>query len=167
MGYGQELPPEPQQQPQLPYPDESDMWAGRTSNDHAAQIRAALFNPRIPKTKEDWENSQELFLSAVDMVARIPGYGSQLYLELTREMEDISDISTQQGRKKILETKMKKFIFKLRALVPKGDVPIAGVTGVTAMITTNSNIKQEVRMPQQQAPSSIFDGAAKLLGRGR
>ena len=167
MGYGQEMPMEQQQQPQIPYPDESDMWAGRRSNDTSAQIREALFGMKLPKTQADFEEWYPVLGLAIDLIARVPGYDSQIYAELNRDMEDLVDRANSQGRKKIVASKMQKFIFKIRSLVPKGDIPVAGVTGVTAMITTNSNVKQEVRMPQQQAPSSIFDGAARLLGRGK
>jgi hypothetical protein len=172
MGYGQEVQtqqqePEPREEQQYPYPDEGDMWAGRRSNDQSAQIREALFGMKLPKTQRDFEEWYPVLSLAIDLIARVPGYDSMIYAELNRDMEDLVDRANSQGRKKIVASKMQKFIFKIRSLVPKGDIPVAGVTGVTAMITTNSNIKQEVRMPQQHAPSSIFDGAAKLLGRGK
>lgn len=178
-GYGQEQVPQGQQQGQLSattqqdayYADDGgygyagDMWAGRKSTDQAAQVREALFGMKLP-SESDFEEWFPALSSAIDLVARIPGFDTAIYAELNRDMEDLVDRASSQGRRRIIASKMQKFIFKLRSLVPKGDVPVAGVTGVTAMITTNTNSKQEIRMPMQQAPGSIFDGASRWL-RGR
>jgi len=144
-------------------------YAGRSPNDQSAQVRAALFAIPLP-TEKNFEQWFPVLRSAIDIVARIPGYDTKVYNELTRDMEDLVDRANSQGRRKIVASKMQKFIFKLRALVPKGDVPIAGMTGVTAMITTNVNQKQfqEVRMPvQQNAPQSLFSGVKQYLNRGK
>lgn len=176
MGYGKELQTTtyeeheerqeapPQQQPPM---YEGDMWAGHKSTEPSAQIHEALFGMELPKTAEDFESWFNIFPYAIDLVARVPGFDAAMFGELNRDVEDLSDLARAEGFEKICASKMGKFIFKLRSLVPKGDVPIQGMTGITAMITTNSNLKQEVRMPQQQVSSSIFDGAARLLGRGK
>jgi len=49
---------------------------------------------------------------------------------------------------------MQEFLFLLRSYVAKGDVPLAGLTGVGAMITTHSQQKQEIRYPS--VPQSSF-----------
>lgn len=171
MGYGKELQTRPEEEreelpPQQPPTYEGDMWQGHKSMEPSAQIHEALFGMELPRTAEDFESWFNIFPYAIDLVARVPGFDSQMFGELNRDVEDLSDLARAQGFEKICASKMGKFIFKLRSLVPKGDVPIQGMTGITAMITTNSNLKQEVRMPQQQAPSSIFDGVGKLLKRG-
>jgi len=171
-GYG-EQPQQPQQQLQQPtvqeqYEEEylynGDQW-GKTKihGDQAAQVREALFGCDLP-SQDDFEKWFPALQSAIDLVARIPGFDTQIYAELNRDMEDLVDRANSQGRRRIIASKMQKFIFRLRSLVPKGDIPIAGVTGVTAMITTQSNQKNELRMPQQQAPTSIFGGVGKLIG---
>jgi hypothetical protein len=58
---------------------------------------------------------------------------------------------------------MEKFQFKLELLVSKGDVAMAGITGIGSMITQNVNQKQEIRMPQQPAAPSIFSGLTGML----
>jgi hypothetical protein len=172
MGYGNEIQTREQtveeQQPEPQAPTyEGDMWQGHKSMEPSAQIHEALFGMNLPKTAEDFESWFNIFPYAIDLVARIPGFDSQMFGELNRDVEDLSDLARAEGFEKICASKMGKFIFKLRALVPKGDIPIQGMTGITAMITTNSNLKQEVRMPQQQVSSSIFDGVGKMLGRGK
>lgn len=171
FGYNAITQPQPQEeeQPQPPtYPEnEQDMWMGARPGDQAAQIRAALFSMRLPKTSSDFEEWYPVLSLAIDLIARVPGYGTSIYAELNRDMEDLVDRANSQGRRKIVASKMQKFIFRIRSLVPKGDEAVIGVTGVTAMITTNSNVRQEVRMPVQQAPASIFDGVKKMLPGGR
>jgi len=144
-------------------------YSARAPSDEAAQVRAALFAIPIP-TEKNFEEWFPVLRAAIDIVARVPGYGTEIYNELNRDMEDIVDRANSQGRRKITASKMQKFIFKLRALVPKGDVPVAGVTGVTAMITRNTNQKmvQDVRMPVQSAPTqSLFSGVQQYLNRGK
>ena len=172
MGYGNEVQTTKQpEEEQLPAPQaptyEGDMWQGHKSTEPSAQIHEALFGMDLPKTAEDFESWFNIFPYAIDLVARVPGFDSQMFGELNRDVEDLSDLARAEGFQKICASKMGKFIFKLRSRVPKGDIPIAGMTGITAMITTNSNLKQEVRMPQQQVSSSIFDGVGKMLGRGK
>lgn len=173
MGYGEPAKPQgqipatteaPKEKEEEEYYYPGDQWHNKPSNDQAAQVREALFGCKLPD-ETDFQEWFPALASAIDLVARIPGFDTAIYAELNRDMEDLVDRSNSQGRRKIIASKMQKFIFKLRSLVPKGDVPIAGVTGVTAMITTQQNQKQEVRMQQQQAPSSIFGGLTNLVRR--
>ncbi len=177
MAYGDPEPtPEQQRAMQMQYqqdsmyPDEymypGDMWRGKPSGDQAAQVREALFGCTLPSEK-DFEEWFPTLQAAIDLVARVPGFDSSIYAELNRDMEDLVDRANSQGRRKIVASKMQKFIFKLRSLVPKGDVPLAGVTGVTAMITTTQNVKQDIRMPQQPAPSSFLGDVRNLLPGGK
>jgi hypothetical protein len=142
-------------------------FASRAPSDQAAQVRAALFAIPLP-TEKNFHDWFPVLRAAIDIVARVPGYDTKVYNELNRDMEDLVDRANSQGRRKIVASKMQKFIFKLRALVPKGDVPIAGMTGITAMITSNAYQKQvqEVRMPVQQAAGqSLFSGVKAYLNR--
>lgn len=142
-------------------------FAAKNPNDQAAQVRAALFAIPLP-TEKNFEEWFPVLRAAIDIVARVPGYDTKVFNELNRQMEDIVDRANSHGRRKIVASKMQKFIFKLRALVPKGDTTISGMTGVTAMITSNVNQRQvqEVRMPVQQAPpQSLFSGVKRYLER--
>ena len=170
MGFGEEDQPKTDEHETQVVKKENEIfnpYASRAPNDQAAQVRAALF--AIPHITEnnymDWFSTLRV---AIDIVARVPGYDTKIYNDLCRDLEDLTDRANSQGRRKIIASKMQKFIFKLRALVPKGDVPIAGLTGITALITTNVNQKQyqEVRMPiQATAPQSLFSGVKQYLGR--
>ena len=168
MNYGDV--PQVQEQQQVSNPAEDyvyqgDAWKNKVSNDQATQVREALFGCKLP-TEDDFEEWFPTLSIAIDLVARVPGYDSSIFFELNRDMEDLVDRANSQGRKKIIASKMQKFIFKLRSLVPKGDVSIPGLTGVGAMITTNNNSKQEIRMPQQP-PSPNFLGNIGNMIRGR
>lgn len=163
MAYG-DPPAQPQQgQGQLPqgqggqYPDDYyvpyDPYIGKQSNDQALQVREALYGCRMP-TADDYLEWLEILSIATDLVGRVPGFDSQIYGELNRDMEDLVDRANSQGRKRIIVSKMQKFVFKLRSLVPKGDIAIAGVTGITAMITSQSSQKQSITMAQPPQPKS-------------
>jgi hypothetical protein len=167
MGYGDVQPQRQAQQPQqgqLPeqayYPEDQyyypgDMWAGKASQDHALQVREAVYGAVLP-TEEDFDSWFNLFRILLDMIKRVPGYDQQIYAELNRDLEDIIDRANSQGRRQIVRSKIQKFYFKISSLVPKGDTPVQGVTGITAMITNQSSTKQEIRMPQQQSAPGLF-----------
>jgi hypothetical protein len=174
MAYGDPAPQQQrqgqqQQQPMIDdgrgYPDDGyyypgDMWQGKASQDHALQVREAVYGAVLP-AEDDFENWFQMFRILLDMIKRVPGYDSSVYAELNRDLEDLIDRSNSQGRKQIVRSKIQKFYFKISSLVPKGDTPIQGVTGITAMITNQSTSKQEIRMPQQQAASSFWPWGRK------
>ena len=169
-GYGEQPQAQPQGQyaednqlavqQQGQYPEEyyypGDTFRGMMPSDQAAQVRKAIFECALPQDDAEFGEWIPMLTAAVDLVARIPGIDHNVVNELNRRMEDIVDRSHSQGRKKIVASKMQKLIFRLRSYVPMGDTQIIGVTGVTAMITSNTNQKQEVRMPQQQTQSTSF-----------
>jgi hypothetical protein len=137
-----------------------DMWQGKPSQDHALQVREAVYGAPLPEA-EDFENWFQLFRILLDMIKRVPGYDSAIYSELNRDLEDIIDRANSQGRRQIVRSKIQKFYFKISSLVPKGDTPVQGVTGITAMITNQSTSKQEIRMPQQQKEVGFFPWSRK------
>jgi hypothetical protein len=175
MAYGDPAPQQQQQQQQQPMLDDGrgggqyqddgyyypgDMWQGKPSQDHALQVREAVYGAPLPEP-EDFENWFSLFKILLDMIKRVPGYDSSIYAELNRDLEDLIDRSNSQGRRQIVRSKIQKFYFKISSLVPKGDSPITGVTGITAMITNQQSSKQEIRMPQQQTQSSFWPWGKK------
>lgn len=135
----------------MDYMYQADTYRGAPPTDQAAQVRQAIFNFQLPADEDDWGKYIPLLETLVDMVAKIPGIDHNLVNDLNRRMEDIVDRAHSQGRKRIVRSKMQKLIFRLRSYVAQGDTPMLGMTGVTAMITTNQAVKQEVRMPQQPA----------------
>ena len=166
MAYGdpvRQQQPQQQQQPQLTddqyydspgyYP--GDMWAGKPSQDHALQVKEALYGLKMP-TADDYMDWVTILSIATEYVARIPGIDSTTQAELNRDLEDIIDRSNSQGRSRIVVSKMQKFIFKIRSLVSRSDTPTQGLSGIGSMITNQSTSKQEIRMPQQQAASSFW-----------
>jgi len=56
---------------------------------------------------------------------------------------------------------MQKLVFRLRSYVAMGDSQITGVTGITAMITTNQKQDQTIRMPQQPASPGFWPWGGK------
>lgn len=163
-GYGEPPDQPPQQimqqdQQYQEYPNDynypMDTFRGAMPTDQAAQVRIALFQLDALENAEfsEWES---MLRAVIEMVARIPGVDHNTINELNRDMEDIVDIAHSQGRRRIVASKLQKFVFKLRAYVSQGDTLITGPTGVTTMVTTNQNVKQDVRMPQQQVTQGFW-----------
>lgn len=166
-GYGE--PPEQQQvaqhgQQYQDYPNDyyypMDTFRGAMPSDQAAQVRIALFQLDALEDAEfsEWE---PMLRAVIEMVARIPGIDHNAINELNRDMEDIVDIAHAQGRRRIVASKLQKFVFKLRAYVSQGDTVVTGPTGVTTMVTTNQNVKQDVRYPQQPATQGFWPWSRK------
>lgn len=120
-------------------------------NDQAAQVRKAIFDVILPDEDADFELWIPMLVTAVDMVARIPGINQAVATDLNRRMEDIVELSHSGGMKRVVASKMQKLIFRLRSYVAVGDTPIPGMTGVSAMISSNVRQEQTIRMPQQPA----------------
>ena len=168
---GYEQPPQPRDQqqvaPQEPqgYPEDyiyqGDTFRGVAPSDQAAQIRKAIFECILPEADADFGEWIPMLVSAIDMVARIPGVDHTVINELNRRMEDIVDRSHSQGRRRIVASKMQKLVFRLRSYVAMGDSQITGVTGITAMITTNQKQEQTIRMPQQPASVGFWGNWGK------
>ena len=161
-GYGQQ-PQQQQNQPavqQQMYADDyggydyyGNTFKGMQPSDQAAQVRKAIFDCPLPEADSDFGEWIPMLAVAVDMVSRIPGVDHTVINELNLRMELIVDRAHSQGRRRSVAAKMQKLIFRLRSYVSMGDTPLAGMTGVTAMITTNVNQKQDIRMPQQNQPN--------------
>jgi hypothetical protein len=138
----------------------------RGSNDQAAQVRKAIFECDVPKTADEFEQWVPMLRVLIDTIPRVPGYDAQIWAELNRDFEDLVDRAHSQGRSKVVASKMQKFFFKVRSLVPKSDIQLPGLSGVGAMITTTTNQKQEIRMPQQPATQSFLSTLNPFSKRG-
>ena len=152
-----------QQQGYCMYPEDyqyyGDTFRGMQPNDQAAQIRKAIFDCPLPDEDSDFGQWIPMLTSAIDMVARIPGADKQMIRELNLRMEHIVDRAHSQGRKRQVAAKMQKLLFRLRSYVAIVEIPHVGMSGVGAMVTTNQNVKQDIRypqQPQQQAGSSFW-----------
>lgn len=143
--------------PQDDYYYQGDTFRGMMPNDQAAQVRMAIFNCPLPEADSDFGEWIPMLATAIDMVSRIPGVDHNIINELNLRMELIVDRAHSQGRRRSVAAKMQKLIFRLRSYVSMGDTPLSGMTGITAMITTNQKQDQTIRMPQQP-PSVGFWG---------
>jgi hypothetical protein len=173
MAYGDQPPQQPQGQGQQQqnqqlatqsqygaYPEDymyqGDTFRGMMPSDQAAQVRKAIFECALPDEDSDFGEWIPMLATAVDMVSRIPGVDHLTINELNLRMELIVDRAHSQGRRRSVAAKMQKLIFRLRSYVSQGDTPLAGMTGITAMITTNQKQDQTIRMPVQQVQQSSF-----------
>ena len=155
-------------QQQAGYTYHGDMWAGQRPNDQAAQVRQAIFEiDKMPKNAEEWQKWGLSVSAAIDAVARIPGIDSYDIEKINRKFKFLINRANSQGCKAIVESRMQEFLFLLRSYVSKGDVPLAGLTGIGAMITTHSQQKQEIRYPNQQQASFGLLDMIPFVGRRR
>lgn len=176
MGYGDPVQPQqPQQQGQLPpgqgydpyydgYQYPGDMWQGKPSADHALQTREALYTSVDALLDDDeafetWISQRRL---ALRRASRIPGVDTKTLHALMRRFKLIVVRAHSEGKSKILRSMVENLDFELELLVSKADMPMAGLSGIGSMITTSTNQKQEIRMPQQQSPPGLFAGLANL-----
>lgn len=168
-GYGEQPPQQQQQNQQVAtqqqqqlgvYPEDyqyqGDTFRGMMPSDQAAQVRKAIFECALPEEDSDFGEWIPMLATAVDMVSRIPGVDHTVINELNLRMELIVDRAHSQGRRRSVAAKMQKLIFRLRSYVSQGDTPLAGMTGITAMITTNQKQDQTIRMPVQQPQPQSF-----------
>jgi hypothetical protein len=157
-----------QDYPEPGYNYPGDMWANQRPNDQAAQVRQAIFEiEKMPSTDKEWQSWSLGVAAAIDAVARIPGIDSYDIDKLNRKFKFLINRANSQGCKAIVESRMQEFQFLLRSYVAKGDVPLPGLTGVGAMITTHTNQKQEIRYPTQpQAGFGLLD-MIPFVGRRR
>lgn len=154
------------QQQGYSYP--GDMWANQRPNDQAAQVRQAIFEiEKMPQNPDEWRQWQLTVAAAIDAVARIPGIDTYDIEKLNRKFKFLINRANSQGCRAIVESRMQEFLFMLRSYVAKGDVPLAGLTGVGAMITTHSQQKQEIRYPTQQQSSFGLIDMLPFVGRRR
>ena len=166
MAYGD--PPPQQGQPQLqeggqqyaddPYYYPGDMWAGKPSQDHALQVREAVYSEvdRLLENEtvfDTWVSSRRLMLARA---SRIPSIDTKTYNRLVRRYQYIVGRAHSEGKANILRTMCENFDFMLELLVSKGDVAMAGMTGTGAMITNQSSSKQTINMPQPQKTVSFW-----------
>jgi hypothetical protein len=165
MGYGEQQLPEQSQQQQQPQdygPDAydylGDTYKGKQSNDTALQVREAQYTS-IDKFHEDafvfenWASSRRLIMARA---SRIPGIDSKTFNRLSVMFKYIVNRAHSEGKTKVLRGMSEEFDFDLELLVSKGDVAMTGLTGIGAMVTNQSNSKQEIRMPVQQKPPGFF-----------
>jgi hypothetical protein len=170
MGFGEESEmPAQQEEPSVPDTQQydGDVYAYRQSSNSSLQAREAIYGFALPAVN-DFKSFERVYPAILQRLSRIPAIGEKEYSEIVRDAEDIIDRADSDCRRGITETQIKKFYLRISTLVSRADVPVTGMSGVTAIISNNSNSKQEIRMPQQQAPpSSMFDGVGRLLGRGK
>jgi len=140
-----------QQQGQYPedyyYP--GDTYRGMQPNDQAAQVRQALFSLEIPSVETDYGQWIPMFITLLDAAPRIPGIDGRDFRRLSRRFKDMVARAHSQGRKRVTAATCQEILFELRLLVSRCDTAAVGMSGVGAMITTNMNQKQDIRMPQQ------------------
>jgi hypothetical protein len=148
------------QNPNQMYPEDyiyqGDTFRGMMPSDQAAQVRKAIFDCPLPEEDSDFGEWIPMLATAVDMVSRIPGVDQQIIKELNLRMELIVDRAHSQGRRRPVAAKMQKLLFRMRSYVSQGDIPLAGLTGIGAMISTNQKQEQTIRMPQQQQQQTSF-----------
>ena len=143
------------------------IYKPQESNSLAEQIRKVIYEIERMDSKElsrDWcKVSQQL----AEMSARVPGITQEIANEWSRDIEDISDRASSQGRHGVVRTKILKFCFRIRSQISVAEKRMDGNSGISAMGLQSQNIKSDTRLtdtrPAQQP--SFLGGFAGLLGK--
>jgi hypothetical protein len=136
----------------------ANMQQGRVPGNFTAQMMDKLFSCGLPTEHSDFSAYEEMIRCCLNLLPRIPNYNAETYRNLIRDFEDLIDVAHSEGNERVCASDMCKMLINLRALVPRGDFELRGLTGVSAIITTRQDAKQEVRMPQQSEKSGGIFG---------
>ena len=122
---------------------------GRVPGNFNAQMMDKLFACGLPTEHSDFAEYEQMILCCINLLPRIPNYNLATFDNIIRNFEDLVDEAHSEGLERQTASDMTKMILYLRALVPRGDFPLQGLTGVSALITTNTKHDTTVKMPQQ------------------
>ena len=176
MGYGDEIPKELEPQTALELAVENarrknELMLERLPSHHdsAAQVRQVVYGVPVPEVSDD--NLEKMIQFCIESVSRIPSLSARDRRENLRDLEDIYDRFRSQGRRKIVVGKLVKWMYNHRSYISVGETTIAGMTGVSAIVTQSSEQRlksdQLVRSSMTQPPASLFAGMKELLNRNR
>ena len=130
-----------------------------------AQMMDKLFHCRLPDTKEEYDDFYSMISTVLAALPRIPNISEKEYTHQVRVWHDINEMSASEGVARIVASDIRQTLFELRLLVARGDVPLPGITGVSAIITTRQHQEQIVKMPQQ-SPEAAKGFLGFFRGRG-
>jgi hypothetical protein len=158
-----------------------------------AQQRAMMQTDPLYRSGMPPAYTREREIEAMDNIAALPKgemwtvdsfwriYGKQLgYLNLNSAMgkrfqqdyDVIVMLSCAQGMEKMVHSLITRLVFELQMTKSNGEIPQAGLTGVTKWFSTQNKSEQIVRMlptaPGQQTgkPVSTIDKIKRAFGRG-
>lgn len=123
-----------------------------------AQMMDKLFHCNLPKTKEEFDEYYNMLNIVMHALPRIPNINQFEYEDLRRDFEDLQDQSASEGLERVVAADSIKLLFRLRAAVSRGDVPLPGITGVSAIISSRQTQEMHVKMPQQEKQSKGIFG---------
>ena len=133
----------------------------KSPTNFTAQMMDKLFHCKLPKEKKDYDEFYEMLPTVIAALPRIPNISQLEYKRVVRIWHDIREMSASEGAERVVASDLIQLIFELRLLVARGDFPLPGLTGVSAIITTKQENKQEVRMPQVKEQGGGFFGFLK------
>jgi hypothetical protein len=125
---------------------------GRIPGTFTAQMMDKLFHCCLPKKKEEYDEYYIMMDAVFQAAPRIPNINHIEYSRLRRDWQDIREMAGSQGMERVVASMMQQHLYDMRLLVSRGDIPLPGLTGVSAIITTKQ--EQMLKMPQPKEPSS-------------
>jgi len=173
MAYGESLPanlPTKHEEEEI---EERDDWQPRSlrmtspAGDLAHEISRVIYDIREMDSDELVDNWDSLSQFIADVASRIPGITERRSAEFLRDFEDLSDMAFSVGMENVAKTKVLKHLYSLRMAVATSEVPLMGLSGVSSLLTTKNESKQQATITdnRQPKPSSIFDGLSSILGK--
>ena len=130
----------------------------RSSSNFNHMMMETLFKCNLPKEHDDFEQFLPMIECVIGLLPRVPNYDAATYRQLNRKFADVVDEAHSEGLERVTASDMCKLILRLRSLVPRGDFPLIGLTGVSSIITSRQQSETTVKMPQQDTKSGGFFG---------
>jgi len=141
------------QPPQQGYDDgydyPPDPYIGKLSpNNFNAQMMNAVLDSKLT-AETNFDDYQVMLPILIDNLARIPNINQATVRRLTRDFADIVSLSSCQGQRRAVNTRLQRMLFEVRALAACGETQLPGLTAISSIISTRQHVDQTVKMPVQ------------------
>ena len=109
---------------------------------------------------ENPENYHEFFEVLLNVAGTNPNCTLDTIKEWSRDIIDIDDRAHSEGRKAITTAKARKLLFKMRAMMSRGDNAHVGLSGLSTIVTErvhhHGEMVEHVKIPQESQNPGIF-----------
>jgi len=132
---------------------QKNAYAGQTVGGWTEAMMVRLFNTDLPARKEEYDEFYKMMPVVMAALPTIPNIPVDKYDHLVRVWQDIREQSASEGMERVTASDILQLLFEVKLLTARGDAPLPGLTGVSALITSRSQQEHVVKMPTQAEPS--------------
>ena len=128
----------------------------RPSTNWNMQMLNKLFDPSITAQEITKGEYAVLLRSTLADLRRIPNISPADKRRLIRDFADIEALQQCGGTRGTVRSMLREMLYEIAAHSADGSSPLAGITGVSAIITQRSQMEQKVQVPQEPPRKKIF-----------